>query len=104
MSALADFLLARIAEDERLARDADPSPWKARTTMSSTLVGSALKMDIVAATDPRHGEYLLRFQPSRVLAECEVKRRLVQQVGEGALRLLTVPYADHPDCRPEWRP
>jgi hypothetical protein len=105
VSDLADFLLARIAEDERIARDADPSPWTARKATSSTLVGSALVLGIVAATDAVHGEYLLRYQPSRVLAECESKRRLVQQLDDGdLLRLMVPPYADHPDCREEWRP
>jgi hypothetical protein len=56
----------------------------------------------------------------RLLADVEAKRRIVEQArdyipelehgdnGEWAfdlvLRLLAVPYADHPDYREEWRP
>jgi hypothetical protein len=51
----------------------------------------------------------------RLLAECEAKRRIVEEI-EGTrapatytTRLLTIlmhlalPYADHPDYRDEWR-
>ena len=87
---LSEFLLARIAEDEMQARkhllDADRHGW---------------------------GSY-----PARVLAECDAKRRIVEladrddnwrygmhseAIGE-VLRLLALPYADHPDYREEWRP
>jgi hypothetical protein len=58
--------------------------------------------------------------PSRVLAEVEAKRRIVEEAdryspeleygdnGEWAfevtLRLLALPYADHPDYDEAWRP
>jgi hypothetical protein len=102
---LADFLLARIAEDEQRAVGL-PSFW---------------------VTGGR-----VIFDPARVLAECEAKRRIVEpwragltepdpfsvslgseenwrygihsQAREAILRLLALPYANHPDYRQEWRP
>jgi hypothetical protein len=71
-------------------------------------------------------EHIVRWAPARVLAECEARRRIVTDVApdvdsmssayvdatdEGAdwpaerlLRLLAVPYADHPDYLDEWKP
>lgn len=69
-------------------------------------------------------EHIARHDPVRVLAEVEVKRRIVDEHGPNeyglcdvcvlnddarrapcpTLRLLTLPYADHPDYRGEWRP
>jgi hypothetical protein len=96
---LTDFLLARIAEDERDARDC--KEWS----------------DCFAC--PTHET----FDTARVLAECEAKRRIVERhnliaAGQGetielafheqglfeALHFLALPYADHPDYREEWRP
>jgi hypothetical protein len=71
---LTAFLQARLDEDYRLA--------------------------YVAAVDPVHGKYgtwtarhIARWDPTRVLAEVDAKRRL-----------LALPYRDHPDCKPEWMP
>ena len=93
---LTSFLLDRIAEDEANA-------------------GS--KHDL-AYHD--HGDCGGCEYPARVLAECEAKRRIVEQArnyspelehgdnGEWAfdtvLLALALPYADHPDYREEWRP
>lgn len=75
-------------------------------------------------------EHVARWSPARVLAECAAKRRIVElHRGQKALwdddenplevvecpecgvlfpcptlRLLALPYADHPDYREEWRP
>jgi hypothetical protein len=89
---LANFLLARIAEDEALLGD---GPY------------SSLRL---AAQE----------NAERWRAECEAKRRIVElawhHFGEDdyawgmehakgeVLKLLAVPYADHPDYRDEWRP
>lgn len=102
MSDLVGFLLARIAEDEAAARESveyEENVWEAAGWLP----------------------------PSRVLAECEAKRRIVEQYAdaerrrvadpldmavaprrvfalERVLRALALPYADHPDYREEWRP
>jgi hypothetical protein len=53
--------------------------------------------------------------PDQVFRECEAKRRIVERLdvmrladvlrdsAERLLRLLALPYADHPDFREEWR-
>lgn len=92
---LPDFLLARIAEDEAEAQK------------------GALRAGV--GTGPRY----------RIVAECGARRRIVE-LHDGVLkrelaardasalgadlmhgdvlRLLALPYADHPDYRQEWRP
>ena len=110
LEALADFLIARIAEDEAVAKGvADPAysdePFELRfeSFESDHTRGDA--------------EHVQRWHPSRVLAECVAKRRIVEECrkwlddGEGGetvatevlLQLGTV-QADHPDYREEWRP
>jgi hypothetical protein len=111
---LADFLLARIAEDEADAQVAlGPSPfWFAGDEWSSVL-GS----DREGCADA----HIIRWRPDRVLAECEAKRRIVELHKRSihseedmcfscieewpcpTLRLLALPYASHPDYREEWR-
>ncbi len=100
---LDEFLLARIAEDEVVAKD-----------VPGTYDEKGLSW---------WGEYgHLSVSPARVLAECEAKRRIVELLAEDwrisreklppgladheplLLRLLALPYTDHPDYREEWRP
>ncbi|MFB6626495.1 MULTISPECIES: DUF6221 family protein [unclassified Streptomyces] len=64
----------------------------------------------------RRAAHIARHDPARVLAEVEAKRRILSayenydndapelDVPESVLRLLALPYADHPDYRKEWRP
>lgn len=95
---LADFLLARIAEDEEDVTNAryDPSD---------------------------HWWLPDAAYPKRLLAECEAKRRIVERgrlteawipttdersigainANRFTLQHLALPYADHPDYREEWR-
>ena len=74
-------------------------------------------------------EHIARHDPARVLAECEAKMRIVEQYSvmrlveqhrvmrhdadwsgeitetlELSIRALALPYADHPDYLPEWKP
>jgi len=121
---LDEFLLARIAEDKRVAMDAagdGPGRW------SPDVVGDG-------PTGPGSAEHVIRHDPARVLAECSAKRRIVlacrdarpetkflgarppgmadfpiaahgqHQLAAVTLALLALPYADHPHYRPEWRP
>jgi hypothetical protein len=122
---LAEFLLARIAEDEeRVARwDSDgrarvATMWTGGepgyTTVASDHADEHWVADGREVTDARHVRVL--FDPARVLAECEAKRRIVarqpglrarddvRDVWWDVLALLALPYADHPDYRPEWKP
>ena len=111
---LTEFLLARIAEDEAVARD-----WRHHRGKVSVLGGGT--------------GYEAWCNPARVLAECEAKRRIVEQyefhrdqvtayrnprwrdamneddkrnwhqaearhrVAEDVACLLALPYAEHPD-------
>lgn len=138
---LAAFLLARIAEDEQRARAVqdNSAPWGGQWEAHGdygvrTYNGWAV---VYGHGDtplrPGVAAYIAHWDPDRVLAECEAKRRTVEWCVEvigdrdltsygrfGCLRderwalavtlametmqLLSAPHADHPDYRPEWRP
>ena len=122
---LTEFLLARIAEDEAVARDAGERR------------GLPYESPLYVVDDNyRHDQ--VGIYPERVLAECEAKRRIVGiheldpievyswgTTGGGCglcdhscetggdtwghdpcetLKALALPYADHPDYRQEWKP
>jgi uncharacterized protein DUF6221 len=107
---LTDFLVSRIAEDEAAARAAEASEGDVH--------------EIFDRGPETVGDHYRRHGPSRILAECDAKRRIVEHVQGVAnnagdppsiepaslpmlthvLRLLALPYSDHPDYREEWRP
>jgi hypothetical protein len=87
---ISDFLLARIAEDEAEARAAQPggwyaqgggqvmlpAPWSRRPwTENAVVVSPATTIGPQGQSDADH---IARWDPARVLAECEAKRRLVE--------------------------
>jgi hypothetical protein len=107
---LADWLLERIAEDE--------------AAVQSVVDRHAPDEASIYLEDPWPEEavFLSHVTPARVLAECAATRRIVawhtwSDPGAGYadcprcdelipcdhLRALTLPYADHPDFREEWR-
>jgi hypothetical protein len=120
MDTLVEFLHARLAEDEQVARVATPGPWR------------------WAALGEATTDHIARHDPARVLAEIDAKRRIVDMhsghhecaawdrhstdltptdhtdtvlVDRGytheddpTLRLLALPYAAHKDYRAEWAP
>lgn len=98
---ITDFLLARIEEDEADAQ-AD----------AQEMAKSSVSIQFDCATQAR-------FTPARVLAECAVKRAVVENLNmvkleqptlrelrgplaDVTLRQLAAVYSDHPDYRPEW--
>lgn len=107
---LTDFLLQRIAEDEAESRHRDTVTFGDQQRALAGIQGA--------------------FDPARVLAECDAKRRIVGLFTEGywcdpgdareltyddghpnsayvaghMIRALALPYADHPDYREEWKP
>jgi Family of unknown function (DUF6221) len=123
---LDQFLLARIAEDKRIATDAAAASGRAEWAPAD-LPGSGPPHDPAA-------EHVARHDPARVLAECGARRRLVlacrdigpdraflgarpegladfpltptdqHQLAAVTLALLALPYAGHPEYRREWRP
>jgi hypothetical protein len=115
---LAEFLLARIAEDEAVARQAHV--WTAANQLAADREIALLSGPSLALA--------VRVLP-RVLAECDAKRELIEYAGELAeivdeldvarspglsavvllaqariLGDLALPFADHPDYREEWKP
>jgi hypothetical protein len=142
---LTEFLLARIAEDEETAERTGGSRkrWEKESYPGHReSVGYRMRFpgpshirDWSHEPGPGSGyfavtEHCERFDPARVLAECEAKRRIVEEharvwvnplhapdpamqryMHKGrtnglyfALQALALPYADHPDYREEWRP
>jgi hypothetical protein len=95
---LTEFLLARIAEDEEVARDASPGGWSfpgIESVAGGTLYDATRRIADVVYEQPedhdgrivRHllvpeadvnGAHIARHDPARVLAECEAKRRIVE--------------------------
>jgi hypothetical protein len=122
---LDEFLLARIAEDKRVAMYAAGDDGRAEWSVDVVGDGPA---------GPGSAEHVARHDPARVLAECSAKRQIVlacrdarpetkflgtrppgmadfptaahgqHQLAAVTLALLALPYADHPHYRPEWRP
>jgi hypothetical protein len=114
---LVEFLLARIAEDEAVARLASGDRWNRLADGNpkfSKVVAWGLT-PIGAMNAEQDADHIARWDPARILAECEAKRRIVERAedhrdsayGEPEqfipqpwheiLRLLALPYADHPD-------
>jgi len=126
---LVEFLLARVAGDEVLARrtDADGGAWfDDLVWLDGALDPEGLDL---ATTRRAISEHVARHSPDRVLAECEAKRKVIDfaeeasgldmtldsdrrvglrdeakepYVGDLILRALAQPYRDHPDWREEW--
>jgi hypothetical protein len=130
---LAEFLLARIKDDENTARASTPGPWRwfpGRAGLPAFLESTGAKAThwvegqsfeaptVVLGTNQgvmlrvrgRDAEHIAAWHPTRVLAECRAKRQVVEGVTADeatrdlVLRTLALPYADHPDYREEWRP
>ena len=126
---LTEFVLARIAEDEAAAREAMGSgsgQWASWNRSWDTSPTRDLAADGVriAALPVSIDEHVCRHDPTRVLAECEAKRRIVEecrlcdlddfkpgtetwgyrQALRADVQALASVYADHPDYLPEWKP
>jgi hypothetical protein len=93
MTTLVEFLLTRIAEDEARAKYDDPHWADCKHFVMFSEGGLPCSCGL----------------ESRLLAECEAKRRIVEDATDvptismrRVLRLLALPYADHPDYKPEW--
>jgi hypothetical protein len=107
---LAQFLLARIAEESALAEAADRDAQLLRPITD----------DLRAGPEDHRVAHMFLWSPARVLAECEARRRIVEDYlaqldshrsgwdartpRDLAVRALGLPYAAHPDYRADWRP
>lgn len=124
---ITDFLLARIAEDERAVYcwDSDgpdgavvATVWTGGepgyTTVAASSVEGVWIADGHEVEDPRHVHML--FDPDRVLAECKAKREIVEEcersmlndsdssAAEWIVGRLAAVHASHPDYDPAWAP
>lgn len=105
MATLTDFLLARIAEDERTALAA----FEQANQSGDDPTGSTLYVNQADSS----GDWIVAATPMRARDDAEAKRRLIDQVlnvdwvGYAArdfvLSTLAEPYADHDDYQPAWR-
>lgn len=111
---LNEFLTARLDQDEYCARvvtrddwgDGDEDGWERHEWED---------------LPERAFGHAKRHSPTRVLAEVAAKRRIIHEHRIGfdpcdahnasfesvpceTMRLLALPFADHPDYRPEWAP
>lgn len=117
---LAEFVQARIAQDEETAR-------AALAERASPVSGATFTLwedQEWEAIDGKVMTHVDAWDPARVLAECAAKRAIVE-MHRGAhecptpdsccgwcvdsdecdtLSALAAPYADHPDFRSEWAP
>lgn len=141
---LATWLLEQIAEDELRANAAKVSvterglraapPWIAAGSLLLALQSDGSHDEIACTANYYLDdalEHAARWDPDRVLAECDAKRRIIAEhplfdtdvepccrmCGEGTfdgslqgdwpcltLKLLALPFADRPGYRAEWRP
>lgn len=114
---LTDFLLARIAEDEAVARkaiNAGDGVWARSDEHEAYLCiveGADIRIYDEGGHDEHQAAHIARHDPARVLAECAAKRAIVdeatnQHTGgiefDGVLRALASIYADHPDFDERW--
>lgn len=113
---LVAFLLTRIAEDEQVATAALPGPWRAERRLEPgppewppdvqvlhDLLGHTGAVGSARISEP-DAAHIARWDPARVLAECEAKRLLVDvfKDREPTLKYLVLPYREHPEYRVEW--
>lgn len=93
---LAEFLLARIAEDQELARRATGGPWQVEGEPGEVVpweepwVAAGQEVEVTRHPDGGHpngsvrsygdAEHIAHWDPARVLAECEAKRQIVEYV------------------------
>lgn len=113
MDELIAFLNARLDEDEQAAADAaailgDGDWWRRHTFVAYSEPNG---------TPEQVSHHIARHDPARVLADVAAKRAIVAAcaynleyeeygytLAERVLRALALPYADHEDYKPHWRP
>ena len=135
---LTEFLEQEISKDEEVARTAAgwdrsgrervPGVWIRSGVNSVESVRGLVVYGDGPAPNDAEAEHVARFDPARVLAECQVKRAIVEDAQRSqaslesqrlpatdavnghviaqrrVVRWLALPYADHPDYQQEWRP
>lgn len=124
---LAAWLLACIAGDEQIARLASPGPWSTESGLH-VLDKTGEHAPVRQAGSFEDGWHIARWDPARVLAECDAKQQIIaehsvvyvpppgspypvndscpvcEQLPCLTLRLLALPFADRPGYREAWKP
>lgn len=127
---VADFIRARLDEDEAAARAATPGAWKIRPRLEGVCIDAGRYDQVIAPgvvscgsycyggtssvdISDADAEHIARHDPARVFADIAAKREIVAWVGDydadpdgsawGILGHLAALYADHPDYQQEWR-
>lgn len=76
---IADFLLARLAEDEAAAREATSGPWgRAAIDGQGFAVHRGEHETVALYCDRDNAEHIARHDPARILRDVEAKRRVVE--------------------------
>lgn len=121
---LVGWLLVQLDDDERKARDAPGAGGCWRLDSKSKVLTVDGDEDAFAGHGYTLGaaEHIARWDPARVLAEVDAKRRIIaaceqaiksqgiygedgqEQLADDVLRQIAVPYADRSGYRQEWRP
>lgn len=110
MNELAGFLLARIDEESALASAAEEDAQRL----------GPITDDLPADPGDHRILHMFLWSPARIRAHGEARRRIVEDYlaqldghrsgwdarapRDLSLRALALPYADHPDYRPDWKP
>jgi hypothetical protein len=109
---LVEFLLARIAEDEDAAQAAFSGQMDPENGWG--IDGRAVTPHVGVIHEEVQRLHVAKWNPARVLAECEAKRRIVEllddnlqepgyyQAVDYAMGYLAAAYADHPAFHPDW--
>lgn len=121
VAGIGEFLLARIAEDEVLARAASDAPWQHHAGNHQVTTADGIEVATAFALSGKQQQtnaaHIARHDPARALSDCLAKRWVIQQCaaaadsqdGErvatlrlGILRALALPYNQHPSYRAQW--
>ena len=124
MDELIAFMRRCLDDDERVAREITAPEWSEGCSWLADLrdplpsqrraYGLPKEWQMLTEADTRH---IARWDPARVLAEVDAKRRILAWLadaelsdgttwsfdGDGLLRLLAQPYAGRDGWREEWR-
>jgi hypothetical protein len=117
------FLRVRYDEDEQIARDCavrSPGPWVGMFKQVTSEPDDGQVINVASTERRAVSHHIANWDPGRALAEVEAKRRMLDFLvklddiatdsdlwnldTEKPFKLMALPYAGHPDYRPEWRP
>jgi hypothetical protein len=101
---LAEFLLARVAEDEAVARAARGSGVHDDRPVVKEWIGLANPERMLVWSDARRRIVGLHHNPRALPDGPDLCLGCGHPEPCPTLRLMALPFADHPDYREDWRP